>query len=282
GLVISGIVLLMSKPRGIKYWIAAGALWGLAAGFHPGLALSFPVVTVWLLYRSWRAQGNRILPVVLAFAGLISAFIVVMAPWALVKATHYEDTNKLFREHFLASEPYDEERGIIGSMAGFMERHPLSEQLPTRIERLASSVRLEEVESVFELASAGKGREALLRWNLLETAYTLHVFTMLTAMLAVSGMIARFFPAARWSQHQIRNVVDFRWLLTTQVLCILLILAGSYGKYDPDLTWQMPTSALVILLYLLVHANIAVGKIGLALISAYSLFTYYRLFFQYF
>lgn len=282
GLVISGIVLLLSNPRGTRYWIAAGALWGLAANFHPGLALSFPVVTIWLLYRSWRDQGNRILPVVLAFAGLISAFIVMITPWELVKSTYYEDTNSLFRQHFLASEPYDDEHGIAGSIAGFMERHPLSEQLPTRIDRLQSSFRIEEVASLFDLASAGKWREALLQWNLIEKAFTIHVFTMLVALLAISGLLTRLMPAARWSQTQIRHASDFRWLLITQILCILLIIVGSYGKFDPDLTWQMPTSALVILLYLLVHAHIAVGKIGLILIAAYSLFTYYRLFFQYF
>ncbi len=282
GLVISGIVLLLSKPRAARYWIAAGALWGVAANFHPGLALSFPVVTIWLLYRSWRAQGKRVLPVVLAFAGLMSAFIVMITPWELVKSTHYEDTNSLFRQHFLASEPYDVEHGIVGSIAGFMDRHPLSEQLPTRVDRLQSSFRVDEVGVLFDLASAGKWREALLRWNLVETAFTFHVFTMLAALLAISVLLARLIPAARWSHAQIRHTHDFRWLLITQILCILMIIVGSYGKYDPDLTWQMPTSALVILLYLLVHANIAVGKIGLVLIAAYSLFTYYRLFFQYF
>lgn len=282
GLVISGIVLLLSYPHRIRYWIATGVLWGLAANFHPGLALSFPLVTIWLLYRLWRARDNRILPVALAFAALISAFVVVMMPWEFVKSSHYEDTNKLFREHFLASEPYDDKHGIVGSMAGFMDRHPLPEQLSTRIERLQNSLRVEEIKSFFELAAAGQWREALLRWNRIEAAYALHVFTMLIILLAISSMLTRLVPITSWHQPRIQHAGDFRWLLITQILCILLIIIGSYGKYDPDLTWQMPTSALVILLYQLVHANIAIGRIGLALITVYALFTHYRLFFQYF
>lgn len=282
GLVISGIVLLLLSPRSTKSWIAAGLLWGLAANFHPGLALSFPVVTLWLLYRFWRARGNRILPAVGAFAGLMGAFIAVIMPWELVKANYYEDTNKLFREHFLAAEPYDPEHGIVGSIAGFADRYPLLEQLSTRYERLQQSFRVEELKSLFELASAGKWHEALLQWNLMEAAYTFHVFTVLLILLSMSRLLTWLVPGSAWSQPATRHVGDFRGLLITQILCILLIVIGSYGKYDPDLTWQMPTSALVILLYLLVHVNIATGRIGLTLIAAYSLSAYYRLFFQYF
>jgi len=282
GLVISGIVLLLLEGRRARYWVIAGVLWGLAANFHPSLALSFPVVTLWLLYRLWRARDKRLLPIVLAFAGLMGAFVVMLMPWQIIKASHYEDTNKLFREHFLASEPYDEEQGITGSISSFAGRYTLAEQLATRYQRFAQSLRVEEVKVLAGLAWSGNWLEFLRKWNLVEAAYTIYVFVPLVVMLCLSGLLARWLPAASWSGPLTRHAGDFRALLATQVLSIVLIIIGTYGKNDPDLTWNMPMSSLVIVLYLLVHANIAVGRIGLALITTYALLTYYRLFFQYF
>lgn len=282
GLVLSGIVLLLMEPRSTWRWIAAGVFWGAAANFHPSLALSYPIVTIWLLYRMWRARDNRFLPVLFAFGGLMTAFVMVMLPWQLIKASHYEDTNRLFREHFLASEPYDQKRGLIGSVSNFVDRYTLAEQLSTRYDRLRRSLRIEEVKFLVKLAAAKNWQELRVRWNRVEAAYTFHVFTWLIVLLIVSLVLTRLFPATAWKGPAWSHAGDFRGLLVTQVLSILLIIVGSYGKNDPDLTWNMPMSSLVIVLYLLIHANISVGRIGLAAVSVYSVFSYYRLFSHYF
>lgn len=282
GLVISGIVLLMKdKPR-IRDWVGAGAVWGLAANFHPSLALSYPVLTIWLLLRSWNADERRWLPALGSFGGLLGAFVAAMMPWNLVKKYYYEDTNKLFREHFLASQPYNEEHGILGTIADFTQRFTLEEQISTRLERLQQSFRLEELESLVNSFSSAPFEEALLKWNLMEAAYGLYVFAPLAVLLALSWVATRLWPAASWDGPLLRHRRDFMWLLGTQVFTVLMIILATFGKYDPDLTWNLPMSSLVVVLYLLVHANIAVGRIGLSVICLYALFTHYRLFFQYF
>lgn len=282
GLVISGLVVLLLDKNSIKPWIAAGVIWGLAANFHPSLALSFPVLTIWLLYRFWRGRGRRFLPVLGAFFTLIGVFVAMNMPWSIVKATHFEDTNKLFREHFLASQPYDEEHGILGSVRQFTGRYTLEEQLSERYERLQNSFRIEETKSVFELAEKGMWRQMLVAWNLLEAAYSVYVFAVLVMLFVASNLLTRLLPAVSWRKPLTRHRSDFCWLLATQMLNIFLIIFISFGKYKPDLTWNMPMGSLVIVLYMMVHANVASSKLGAGVIVVYSLFTYYRLFFQYF
>lgn len=282
GLVISGIVLLMKEKPRIKDWVGAGVLWGLAANFHPSLALSYPVVTIWLLLRSWSTDGRRWLPALGSFAGLLGAFVTVMMPWQLVKKYYYEDTNKLFREHFLASQPYDQEHGIVGSIVNFTQRFTLEEQIFTRLDRLQQSLRLDEMQSLIASLSTTSWEETLLQWNLMEAAYGFYAFAPLVVLLALSGAATRLWPATSWDQPLFRHRRDFTWLLATQIFTILMIILATFGKNEPDLTWNLPMSSLVIVLYLLVHANIAVGRIGLFVICVYALFVHYRLFFQYF
>ena len=282
GLVISGIVLLLVDKNSIKQWILVGVVWGLATNVHPSLALTFPIVTVWLLFRFWQANRRRILPVLWAFLALVGSFMVVNLPWAVVKETHYQDTNKLFRQHFLASQRYDREHGIIGSIKNFANKHTLEHQISERYKRLEASLRTKEIKSLIESTANAPWNKVLIAWNALEASYIVFVFLPLIVLLAISSGITRLLPAATWSKPLTNHAIDFRWLLITQVLNIFLILIGSFGSLSPDITWHIPMSCLVIVIYLLVHRNIAVGRIGATLIVVYSLFTYYRLFFQYF
>ena len=282
GLVISGIVLLLTDKYSIKQWLLAGVVWGLATNFHPGLALTYPIVTIWLLFRFWRTRRNRIIPVTIAFCALFGSFLVMNLPWSIVKATHYNDTNVLFRQHFLASQPYDAEHGIAGSIINFTDRFTPEQQLHKRYERLIRSLRLEEIESLFALASKAKWQKVLTVWNRLEASFIIFGFAPLIILLMISGILTRLMPASSWDEPVTRHNTEFRWLLTTQILTIFLIIFGSFGSLSPDITWHIPMSCSVIVIYLLVHCNIALGKIGTSLVVVYALFTYFRLFFQYF
>jgi len=282
GLVISGIVLLLLDKNSVKQWIMVGIIWGLATNFHPSLALTFPIVTVWLLYRFSQTRRNRILPVLCALFALVGSFVAINLPWAIVKATHYEDTNTLFRQHFLASESYDKEQGIIGSIRKFAGKYTLEQQVSKRYKRLEESLRIEEIGSLIKSTSNANWKQVLIAWNRLEASFIMFVFAPLIVLLAISGLLTRLLPATSWNEPLIKNHVDFHWLLITQVLTIFLVIIGSFGSLSPDITWHIPMSCLVIVIYLLVHCNIAIGKVSAALIVVYSLFTYYRLFFQYF
>jgi hypothetical protein len=282
GLVISGIVLLLTHKNSIKQWFLTGVIWGLATNFHPGLALTYPIVTLWLLYRFLRTRSNRILPVICAFCALLGSFVVMNVPWSLVKATHFEDTNVLFRQHFLASQPYDAEQGLVGSIINFTNRFTLEKQVSKRYERLKRSLRIEEIKSLIELPSKAKWQKVLTVWNRLEASFIIFGLAPLIILLSISGILTRLMPATSWNEPLTKHHVDFRWLLITQMLTIFLVIIGSFGSLSPDITWHIPMSCLVIVIYQLIHSNIAMGKTGATLVVVYALFTYFRLFFQYF
>ncbi|MDJ0958401.1 MAG: hypothetical protein QNI91_16160 [Arenicellales bacterium] len=282
GLVISGVVLLLLDKNSIKQWAMAGVVWGLATNFHPGLVLTFPLATIWLLFRFWRAHQNRIAPMFFALFVLAGSFVVMNLPWTMVKAAHYPDTSRLFRQHFLAFQPHDPEQGIIGSLRDFTDEYTLEQQVFKRYGRLEGSLRVDEIQSLLKPDSGTEWEDMLITWNALEASYIIFVFAPLVILLAFSSLLTRLIPATSWNRPLTIHNADFRWLLITQVLTILLIIIGSFGPFSPDITWHIPMSCSVIVIYLLAHANVAVGKIGAALIVAYALFTYYRLFFQYF
>ena len=282
GIVISGIVLLLLDRSSVKQWLMAGILWGLATNFHPGLALTYPILTVWLLIRFFRARRYRILPVCAALFALIGPFVVMNLPWSMVKANYYADTNTLFRQHFLGFQSYDQERGIIGTVQDFAGRYTLEQQISKRYHRLIGSLRSEEMESLFAPGLDDNWKDVVQRWNALEASYIAFVLAPFIVLLVVSRLLTRLLPTFAWNEPMIRHRSDFLWLTITQVLTILLVIVGSFGPFDPDINWHIPMSCLVIVLYMLVHGNLAAGKIGAALIVAYALFTYYRLFAQYF
>jgi hypothetical protein len=282
GIVISGIVLLLLNGSSIRQWIMAGLLWGLATNIHPGLVLTFPIITLWLLHRFYRARQCRILPVCVALFALTGPFVVVNLPWAMVKANYYPDTSTLFRQHFLGFQRYDEERGIIGTLANFADRYTLQQQVSKRSKRLLGSLRTEEMGSLLNPGPDDEWEDVMQTWNALETSYIVFVFAPFILLLAVALAMNRLLPMTSWNGTVIRHHRDFRGLAITQVLTILLVLAGSFGPFAPDINWHVPMSCLVIVLYLLVQGTLATGRIGTTLIVAYALFTYFRLFSQYF
>ena len=212
----------------------------------------------------------------------MSVFVLINLPWSVVKSTQFGDTNKLLREHFLGSEPYDHKGGMIGTIINFGKRYTLDEQVSTRLERLQNSLRLEKVGSVIEKAPEQTWLEFSTAWNHIEGAYTVLVFVPLTILLLLGSLIVWLFPGTAWPHALIQHQRDFRWLFITQVLTLILVIAISFGKNRPDLTWNMPLCSLLLLLYLLVHANLNSGKVGTVLIVAYTLFAYVRLFGRYF
>ena len=282
GLVISGLVLLLHDKNQLKPWLFAGIMWGLATSFHSGIALALPFLTIWLLCRSFSGEKWRVFLMAGAAIALLGSFVVVNLPWSLVKAAHFPDSNTLFRQHFLASQPYDEAKGIAGSIENFLVKYPVDQQLETRKERLVGSLRSKEFLTLFELPEKVPMQRVLKVWNRFEASYTVFVFAPLIILLGVSSLLGRLLPWASWSRPLIAARSDFGWLLATQVLTIFFIIIASFGSLAPDITWHIPMSCLVIVLYLLIHANLATGMIGAALLVIYALFTHYRLFFQYF
>lgn len=281
GLVISGIVLLLVDKKSTKQWALTGVVWGLATNFHPSLALTYPIVTIWLIYRFMRARG-RVFPGIVAFVLLVGSFAVLNAPWTIVKATHYQDTNKLFRQHFLESQLYDQKLGIAGSIKAFAGKYTLEEQVSRRYDRLARSLRIKELVALIELPSKANWQKVLTVWNRFEASYIAFALIPFIILLALSTILTRLLPGSGWSAPIVGHSKEFWGLMVTQLLTIFLIIIGSLGSSSPDITWHIPLSCLVIVMYLLIQQNLAIGKIGASLIVVYSLFTHWRLFFQFF
>ena len=86
---------------------------------------------------------------------------------SVVKATHYEDTNALFRQHFLGFQRYDAERGIAGSIEDFTKRYTLEQQLSKRTARLTHSLRSEEMVSLADPDNYTDWKDLSFRWNAL-------------------------------------------------------------------------------------------------------------------
>lgn len=282
GIAISGIVVLLTGGDRLRPWLVAGLLWGLATNFHPGLALTYPIVSIWLLWRYFMASGRKWLAVPAAFACLFGAFVLMNVPWSAVKATHYEDTNELFRQHFLDFQKYDPERGITGSIENFMDRHPVEKQIRKRTDRLANSLRSDEWSALTDPEKYEDWDDLMYRWNALETSYLVFILLPLLVLLTVSALATRLLPATGWKTPVTAHRTDFLWLLITQALTIVLVILASFGPFEPDINWHIPMSCTVLVIYLLVHATAATGRIGAFLAVSYAVFSSYRLFFQYF
>jgi hypothetical protein len=282
GLVISGIVVLLIDKKNIYQWLIAGIIWGLATNFHPSLALTYPIVTLWLLFRFYKEANFKVLSPILAFFILILSFALVNVPWTIVKSIHYTDTNKLFRQHFLASEKYNPDKGIAGSVKAFSQRYSLEENLERRSERVTNSFRLKELGTIFSTLSKGETEKAMQLWNRMEASYIAFVFLPLLFLLAINRILKRVFPATAWKGQFTAHSDEIWPLFITQALTVLLIIIASFGSLDPDITWHIPMSCLLIMVYILIHKNISSGFLGVALIVSYSLFAHYRLFHQFF
>ena len=282
GLVISGIVLLLIEKKSTMQWLLTGIIWGLATNFHPSLALTYPVVTLWLLFRMFKARECNFTPPILAFILLMTSFLVMNAPWTIVKSMYYPDTNTLFRQHFLASQPYNPEHGITDTIKGFAQRYTLQEQLERRTKRVLESFRVEEAGSLFKLTMQKKWRKFLTVWNKLEASYIAFVFAPLLFLLALSAGSKRLFPALVWRVSVTRHSAEARSLFISQALTTLLILFCSFGSLSPDITWHIPMSCTIILMYLLIQKTVSLSILGAGCVIMYALLTYFRLFFQFF
>lgn len=282
GIVVSGIVVLLTGGPALRQWLIAGLLWGLATNFHPSLVLTYPLLALWLLIRFYFAREKKVLPVLLAFLVLTGSFLLVNLPWSVVKANYYQDTNTLFRQHFLGFQKYDAENGIAGSIEKFFKRNSLEKQLVKRTGRLAGSLRLEQLESLTDRGNYSDWDDLMYRWNALETSYLMFVLTPLVLLLILTWLLSRLLPATMWNRPLTAHRGDFLWLLTTQALTVCLVIFASFGPFEPDINWHIPMSCMVLIIYLLAHATVATGRIGASLIVVYALFTCYRLFFQYF
>ncbi|TKB06214.1 hypothetical protein [Desulforhopalus sp. IMCC35007] len=282
GLVISGIVLLLIEKKSTMQWLLTGIIWGLATNFHPSLALTYPVVTLWFLFRMFKARECNFTPPILAFILLMTSFLVMNAPWTIVKSMYYPDTNKLFRQHFLASQHFSPEHGITGTIKSFAERYTLQEQLELRTKRVLESFRVEEADSLFKLTMKEKWPKVLTVWNKLEASYIAFVFTPLLFLLALSAGSKRLFPTLVWGTSATRHSADARGLFISQALTVLLILFFSFGSLSPDITWHIPMSCTMILMYLLIQKTLSMSMLGAGFAIVYAFFTYFRLFFQFF
>ncbi|PIE72473.1 MAG: hypothetical protein CSA20_07475 [Deltaproteobacteria bacterium] len=284
GLVISGIVLLLVDKENIKQWLLTGVIWGIATNFHPSLALTYPVVTLWLLYRFFKAREYQFTSTIIAFLLLVGAFLAMNAPWTIIKSVHFPDTNVLFRQHFLDFEKYDPETGIVGSIKSFGNKYTIKEQVNRRLERGGKSFRVEEFVYLLKVFAKETWQRFLNIWSFLETSYIAFVFTPLVFLWFLLSCIKRLFPKAvnDYSPLTQRKEKEARVLMITQVLTVLLIIIGSFGPFSPDITWHLPMSCTAIIIYLLIQKIITFGRIGIIFLVTYSLFTYYRLFFPFF
>lgn len=282
GLVISGIVLLLIDKKSIVQWLLAGIIWGLATNFHPSLALTYPIVTLWFLYRMFTALEFQFSPPIIAFILLITSFAVMNAPWTIVKAKYYPDSNALLRQHFFASQPYSHDHGIVGTIKGFAKKYPLEEQLERRTTRVLNSFRVKEAGALLEMAVKEKWQDVLKRWNRLEASYLAFVYAPLLILLGLSALCKRLWPGLTWSSPLTRHSSEARGLFITQCLTSFLILVASFGSLSPDITWHIPMSCTIIIMYLLIQKTISLSKLGAGLAVLYALFAHFRLFFLFF
>ena len=230
----------------------------------------------------FKAREYQFAPAIIAFTVLIGSFAVMNAPWTIIKSKYYPDTNTLFRQHFLDSVQYNPDTGIVGSFKSFTDKYTVKEQIEQRTERVIKSLRYERITSLLDKAATEKWQNTLKSWNYLEAGFIVFIFIPLILLSVLSSIATRLFPATAWDASLTRHNSEARALLITQALTVFLIIFGSFGYLAPDINWHIPMSCTAILMYVIIQKVITSGKIGAALIIGYSLFTYFRLFYQFF
>ena len=239
-----GVLLILKNLSSWRYWGAAGICWGIAANFHAGMVLAYPLFTLLLLYfavRETNWKQSLKLPLV-----LLGTFILLMVPWLLVKAFFFSPRPPvLVYSHFLHGET---------SIAEFLNEYPLDTQIPYRLERLWTTLRFETIGDMFSEKYTVSIFAFVEHWTWLEVLYIVFPLYPL-ALFALCGCINAIKSKDDNALSIKEKVLSNNSLIgITALASILALVFVKHARWQPDYSLDNSLVAIIILQAVLLSA----------------------------
>lgn len=244
-LVLAGIFLIKDKPGQLTRWVMAGILFGLAKNYHGGNALILPIITLWLLFVTYKSLPK--LPVKKLYQFFLALTVpacLVILPWNIfVKQVWSVGSHRLFAQHFLHNNYVPD--SLLKSIVQFFQNEPLLEQLPVRFERTLNMLRPDEFLRLFSSYEIGH-QDTLVTWLKLSSSYFIPsiLSTLIISLLVLLAVKSCIPKKDRIPLQSDRWVNQFGWVCLINTVFLAFCSYGSVGT-KADITWHFPTLTII-------------------------------------
>lgn len=239
--VLAGILLIREHPSNILRWIGAGLLFGLAKNYHGGNAMALPIITLWMLFTTYKTTRNvSLVKLAVMFVSVTAATCLLVFPWNFyVKQVWNVGTHLMFSMHYLNGNHNDQ--SLLASIVAFVKQVPLSEQIGVRIDRLLFLFDfgwLRDAYAQYALKSGG----FIIGWLNFSSSFFIPA---ILPYLTLWGCITVVIRGAVQKQPADTFAPD-SWFSQFGWVCFLNILFQSFISYGPlnyrtDINWELPT-----------------------------------------
>ncbi len=244
-LTLAGIYIIRDRPQAVMRWVWAGILFGLAKNYHGGNALVLPVLTLWLLfvtYKTCETVSLKKLP--LLFVSVTVSTCVVFFPWNwFLKNIWHVSSHRLLSVHFLDNNYVPE--SVWLSVVQFFQQIPFVDQLGVRTERTLNMFNLSKFIDLFAHYDVNSS-DSVSAWLKFSSSYLLPsvILYFLFALIVV-------FASRKLISEETRQ--PFRsdmWFNQFGWMCLLNIIILAFASYGPvagnaGITWHFPPLLIV-------------------------------------
>lgn len=238
---------LLTVSRRARDWALAGGLLGIATNMHAGNAFSIPLFFLWFVWSHARETGWRNLRWLAGPALLCGLFVLAQLPWSLIKRAYFTEDYFLLSSFLFASH-FSPHEGVLASIPYFLQRVPLSEQLPVRLSHLAAVLRPEDFLYLHELLRAGDWKKFFFEWSRKEFILPAILFGPGLMLLLADGLLRRAHPSVL---ERVRYPGELRALAFAALGSMLFVVFFAYGPDTPDALVYQPMGAALFFQFFL-------------------------------
>jgi len=244
-LTLAGIYIIRNRPLMVMSWLWAGILFGLAKNYHGGNALVLPILTLWLLFATYKSSKTvSIKKLLLLFVSVTVATCVVIFPWNwYLKNIWHVGSHRLLSIHFLNNN-FVPESGWL-SVQQFFSQVPFMEQLGVRVERTFNLFNVSKFIDLFASYDLN-GFDSVAAWLKFSSSYLLPsvIFCFLLALIIIF-ISKKLIPVA--IQQPLSSDLwlnQFGWMCLVN---IIVLAFASYGRAEGNagITWHFPPLLII-------------------------------------
>lgn len=281
GFVIAGILLLISGISNLRNWIGAGITWGIGVSFHAGAVMTLPFFGFYFFVKLLRKNTRRLLHLIWLPIILCVVFASVNLPWTIVKANHFPDNYKLFRQHFLSGEQFS---GNIGNtIANFFSSNAAERQIQQRFSQLSEAARFQEVQDTIDRAKTEGMKSFMFSWSRYEYRYIAILLYPYVIFILIAWMVAKISrkpPDENITQDQFKS--ERAMVFSLASISIVVTMFSMFTKSQTDSTSLISAAGLLIVYLLATNVLYSLRPIGKYLLVSYLAFSSIRLAISYY
>ena len=248
-MILAAMLVIKNKPEKITYWVFAGVLLGLAKNYHGANALCFPILVLWMLWRTEVIKPKiNFKNIIGKFSALTITACTLIFIWPMyVKYAWDTGTHKLFSQHYLHGNFIH--NSLYDSITRFFNRIPWSEQVDTRLERTKNLFSKDDGIIQYLELNALQYEGLMQLWLKVSGSY---IFPALLLFLAASLIIKSISFISETPTAICTDKKD-KWLSQFGFISLLTIITIGYLSYggknsSAGIIWHLPPIAVTGLL----------------------------------